>query len=344
ISSGYLSSQETLAVLDGMRSSALYRTDQNSYLLYPNKELPKFLEKNNIESHSVKSNELLNRLLTDENYDIIQPDIQGGYHFNGNFKNASDVQLALDQLAQMGYEALVEKNKESVLQIFENVFNHKAFTGRSGTFYAYEGLGSIYWHMVSKLHLAVQESLLRAIDQNDDTLLISKLSEHYDAIGAGIGIHKSPDLYGAFPSDPYSHTPMHRGAQQPGMTGQVKEDIIVRMAELGIRVVNGKLGFDPSLLKKDEFLKEDKTGKYIDVLGQEIEISLKSDSLFFTYCQIPVVYTISDRTGISLKFYDQSPIHIDSLELDADISRQIFGRSAIIKEVTVFIQESQLRH
>ena len=35
---------------------------------------------------------------------------------------------------------------------------------------------------------------------------------------------KTVRSYGAFPSDPYSHTPAHAGAQQPGMTGQVKED------------------------------------------------------------------------------------------------------------------------
>ena len=46
---------------------------------------------------------------------------------------------------------------------------------------------------------------------------------HFE-INAGIGAHKSPELYGAFPTDPYSHTPGGKGAQQPGMTGQVKEE------------------------------------------------------------------------------------------------------------------------
>ena len=46
-------------------------------------------------------------------------------------------------------------------------------------------------------------------------------------------------LYGAFPTDPYSHTPAGKGAQQPGMTGQVKEDVISRFGELGVEVKNG---------------------------------------------------------------------------------------------------------
>ena len=55
------------------------------------------------------------------------------------------------------YQKLVAQEEQQVLAIYEKVFNHKAFTGRSGTFYGYEGLGSIYWHMVSKLLLAVEE-------------------------------------------------------------------------------------------------------------------------------------------------------------------------------------------
>ena len=62
------------------------------------------------------------------------------------------------------------------------------------------------------------------------------LLEHYYEINEGIGVHKSPALYGAFPTDPYSHTPAGKGAQQPGMTGQVKEDILSRFGELGVFV------------------------------------------------------------------------------------------------------------
>ena len=63
-------------------------------------------------------------------------------------------------------------------------------------------------------------------------------------INEGIGVHKSPSLYGAFPTDPYSHTPANKGAQQPGMTGQVKEDVISRFGEMGINIRQGKISFD----------------------------------------------------------------------------------------------------
>jgi hypothetical protein len=58
LSSGYLSSTETLNLLDSLRASRLYREDQNSYLLYPNKQLPLFLEKNNLTEDTVSKSKL----------------------------------------------------------------------------------------------------------------------------------------------------------------------------------------------------------------------------------------------------------------------------------------------
>jgi hypothetical protein len=104
--------------------------------------------------------------------------------------------------------------------------------------------------MVSKLQLAVQEVCLAAVKKQESATVIGRLLEHYYEINAGIGVHKSPSLYGAFTTDPYSHTPAGRGAQQPGMTGQVKEDIISRFGELGVFVNLGKLYFYPCLLRK----------------------------------------------------------------------------------------------
>ena len=49
--------------------------------------------------------------------------------------------------------------------------DHTRFTGRSGTFYGYEGLGCIYWHMVSKLLLATQEQEQRFRQEHEDCIL-----------------------------------------------------------------------------------------------------------------------------------------------------------------------------
>jgi hypothetical protein len=343
-SSGVISGTEALPVLDALRASALYRKDQNSYILYPNKELPKFLEKNNVPKEKVMQLGLLKKMLDDQNYTIINPDVIGGYHFDGNFHNANDLKVVLNQLQkEISYSLLVGKDTLAVLQLFEEVFNHKSFTGRSGTFFAYEGLGSIYWHMVSKLHLAVQEICIKAINTKEDKAVIDALVAHYEEIGNGIGVHKSPSAYGAFPTDPYSHTPQHRGAQQPGMTGQVKEDILIRISELGVILSDGKLQFKPKLLNRNEFLTKNQEVVFIAVDGSENTISLKKDSLAFTYCQVPVIYKIAATNELKVIYKNGAVTISNSLELDAVQSEKIFSRTGEVVEIEIAITEDKLR-
>ena len=63
LSSGYLSTEESLDILDSLKSSKLFRDDQYSYLLYPNKDLPGFLDKNIIPASEVNKSKLLLSLL-----------------------------------------------------------------------------------------------------------------------------------------------------------------------------------------------------------------------------------------------------------------------------------------
>jgi len=343
LSSNYLSGVESLEVLDALRQSALYRKDQQSYILYPNKQLPGFLEKNNIPEDLVEKSELLKKLVSDYNHRIINEDIEGGYHFNGNFKNAGDLKAALNDMKSTRYGPLVEKEEDLVLEIFEEVFNHKAFTGRSGTFFAYEGLGSIYWHMVSKLHLAVLETCVNAAKQDVDPDIMKRLATHFDEVGKGIGVHKDPEVYGAFPTDPYSHTPKHRGAQQPGMTGQVKEDILVRFGELGMYMQKGNLNFKPFLLKQNQFTDEQSSFELVSLDHSSYSINVPENALAFTCCQVPVIYEQSGKSGLSVTFKDGSSKSFDEPKLDKETSAHIFQRTGEIKEVTVSIHKKELR-
>jgi hypothetical protein len=344
LSSGYLSSKENLNVLDSLKKSKLFRHDQYSYLLYPNKELPKFIDKNTIAKEAIVKSELLQNLVAQNNTQIVEKDILGNYHFNGNFHNANDLKNALEQLKQKSdFKSLVEKEQNTILEIFEEIFNHKAFTGRSGTFYGYEGLGSIYWHMVSKLQLAVQECCLKAIEENESPEVIGRLLEHYYEINEGIGVHKSPTLYGAFPTDAYSHTPAGKGAQQPGMTGQVKEDILSRFGELGVFIKNGSLQFNPCLLRKQEFLTTSKLFNYVNVYFEHQSIALEANSLCFTFCQIPVVYKIATNQCIEIVSTDGTSKKIDSLTLDAMTSQQIFSRTGKIEQIIVNVLNHDLK-
>ena len=69
--------------------------------------------------------------------------------------------------------------------------------------------------MVSKLLLAVQEVTQKEIKTKRNKKYIGRLFDHYFEINEGIGANKSPSLYGAIPTDPYSHTPAGKGAPLP---------------------------------------------------------------------------------------------------------------------------------
>ncbi len=347
LSSGVISAEETVSILDSMRDSALYRSDQNSYMLYPAKELPGFLDKNIIPTRKAESSPLLSRMIAEGNTAIVQKSSNGNIHFNPDFRNAhflekglNGVQENLDTSSDL--KLLIDKERQSVLSLYEEVFNHKAFTGRSGTFYGYEGLGSIYWHMVSKLRLAVIECIEQAKIKGVSDAVMTALTDHYYTILDGIGSHKEPEVYGAFPTDPYSHTPGGKGAQQPGMTGQVKEDILSRFGELGVVVEQGCLRFSPYILMKSEFLKRPKTFSYVSVGGEKSVLEIASNSLVFTYCQVPIIYTLAAENKIELYDRDQLLHTQKEMILNQDFSSDVFSRSGKIYSIRVYLTEDQL--
>jgi hypothetical protein len=338
LSSGYLSEEESLKVLDSLKSSSLFWDEQYSYILYPNKNLLGFLDKNIIPETEFNKSSLLSLLVKDGNHQVVIKDINNKYHFNGSFHNASCLIRELDNLPSK-YMEFVKREKNLILDIFEVVFDHKSFTGRSGTFYGYEGLGSIYWHMVSKLLLASAEVTQASIDKNIDPKTIGRLFDHYFEINEGIGVNKSPELYGAFPTDPYSHTPRGRGVQQPGMTGQVKEDVISRFYELGFFVNNGKISFEPTLLRKNEFMAEEKSFKFVN-LNNEIEyMPIGSNSLAYTICQVPVIYSLSNKEDIKIISMDDSEEIVNGHQLNFETSQNIFNRTNLIKALHVSVKK-----
>jgi hypothetical protein len=338
LSSGLLAPAAALALLQSLRHSDLYRADQHSYMLYPHRHLPGFRQKNNVTAVQVAHSPLVQALRAAGDKRLLLEDEAGMFHFNGRFRNASDVTAVLHTLRQEPKLAeLVAQEQEFILELFETTFNHRAFTGRSGTFFAYEGLGSIYWHMVTKLLLAAQECYQQAVEQEAETTVITALADAYYDIRAGIGFNKTPDVYGAFPTDPYSHTPLGSGARQPGMTGQVKEEILTRWGELGVVVQAGQLCFAPTLLQAQEFLRESGAFSYIDQDGRTQTISRPPNSLAFTFCQTPIVYTLGDVVQLEVAWADgrsqTSPGHC----LDQATSQHILDRSGAVRGVRVTV-------
>ena len=83
---------------------------------------------------------------------IVVQDVNGVAHFNAAFRNGALLEGGARRRSACG-----RGEARRSLALYEEVFDHQSFTGRSGTFYKYEGLGCIYWHMVSKLLLAVRK-------------------------------------------------------------------------------------------------------------------------------------------------------------------------------------------
>ena len=206
LSSGKLNAEEVLQVLDALRASDLYRADQNSYILYPNKTLPLLVDKNNIPSDAVSRIALLAEMVSRGDRRVVTADGAGQFHFNAGFNSVNFLRVQLETIKTEGKYAISDADCMAIETLYEQVFDHQSFTGRSGTFYKYEGLGCIYWHMVSKLVLAIAENLQRFCDAGIDKTLTDKILAHYREAKAGLGAHKSPAVYGAFPFDPYSHS------------------------------------------------------------------------------------------------------------------------------------------
>jgi hypothetical protein len=337
LSSGMLSPGEAAHLLDALRSSALYRADQHSYILYPVKELAPFLEKNNLTGEMVERSQLLKNMLAAGDRRIVVRDVDGGVHFHDSFLNAARLRAALEAIREPGLRRLAREESETICAIYEELFRHRYFNGRSEALYKYEGIGCIYWHMVSKLLVAAQESLSAALLAGADEPLLERLRAHYRGIRAGLGTHKGPREYGAVPMDPYSHTPDFAGAQQPGMTGQVKEDLIAREGEMGVQVREGVLQFDPRLMTGSEFLDAPAGFSGWDVEGRELNLALEAGTLAFTLCGLPVVLHRGGGARLELTLREGGVREFSGCALDVAASRSIFERRGEYERLDVFL-------
>ncbi|MGB5565934.1 MAG: hypothetical protein WBN93_06325, partial [Acidimicrobiia bacterium] len=154
------------------------------------------------------------------------------------------------------------------------------------------------------------------------------------------GFNKTAAEYGAFPPDPYSHTPAHAGAQQPGMTGQVKEELLSRLLETGVRVVDGEIRFDPILLRPDELLPSPEEWEVYTLGGNWETVFVPPRSLGMTVCQIPVVVTLAaDTPSIEVTFADGTRREINGLHIGRETSRSIFERSGRVARVSAHIPD-----
>ncbi|MFM9025010.1 MAG: hypothetical protein ACKON7_06685 [Planctomycetaceae bacterium] len=332
LSSGLLADDEAVALLTALQRSPLYRPDQRSYLLQPDRAPPSFLDRNRLPPDWRVRVPRLAALAEAGGSGVVVVDRDGAAHFHADLDNARDLLAKLERIG-----GIPAGERAAAADLWEEVFRHREFTGRSGTFFAFEGLGSIYWHMVAKLLVAVQECHARASGTARD-----ELAAAYRRIRDGLGFRKTAAEYGAFPTDAYSHTPRHAGAQQPGMTGQVKEELLTRLGELGVVVESGGVRFVPELLAAGEVLAGAGRLDYVDAAGRPQSLPVPAGGLAFTFCQVPVVYRFgAQAASITVSRGDRDPEVVAGDRLPAALAAEVFLRTATIKALEVAVPGSR---
>jgi hypothetical protein len=324
LGSSILDDEQAAALVESLFDSPLYRPDQASFLLYPAAPRPSFLERNLVPPGLVEQHPVLRDLVGADGGRLLEQDQGGGLHFRPGLANAEALSEALDATD------LDEVDRATVLDVYEQLFNHHAFTGRSGGMHGYEGIGSIYWHMVAKLLLAVQERCVALEATGGDEALRRRLVAVYRRIRDGLGFRKDPAAYGAVPTDCYSHTPAHAGAQQPGMTGQVKEEILTRAGELGLRIADGRLAFGHPLLPPSELWTDLGNG----ATGYDV-----------TVCAVPVRILAGSRDEVRIVRRDGTVRSRAGRSLTPEESVEVFNRTGAILglEVSTTVPASDVR-
>ena len=93
------------------------------------------------------------------------------------------------------------------------------------------------------------------------------------------------------------------------------------------------------MLRRNEFLQAPKTFNYINLNHEEAQIQLESNSLCFTYCQIPIIYKLADKESLEVIFSNNETRFFDNLTLDEANSKLVFGRKSNINRIIVSLKK-----
>src|SRR5690606_20586537 len=98
--------------------------------LYPDRELPHFLDKNLLPQEAVAASALLTAMLERADTRIVARDVEGDVHFNAAFRNADYLDKALTAVGEGEYGPLVDQERGRMRYLYEEVFHFASFTVR----------------------------------------------------------------------------------------------------------------------------------------------------------------------------------------------------------------------
>ena len=128
------------------------------------------------------------------------------------------------------------------------------------------------------------------------------------------------------------------------MTGQVKEEILTRKGELGVRIRHGRIHFEPTLLKRSEFFTTAHDFRHIEIDGQGTTWCLPERTLAFSLFQVPVSYTLALHPSIAVERVDGAIDTFEGSVMPLRESTDLFLRSGLIRRVSINISEDRIRH
>jgi hypothetical protein len=105
-----------------------------------------------------------------------------------------------------------------------------------------------------------------------------------------------------------------------------------------VRIQNGVMYFDTSLLKETEYLEAPAKFEYFNVMGEKNSLPLTKDSLAFTYCQVPIVFSKNKgKVCIDVSYTDGQKKTFQASGLDSDTTLELFSRNNVIEKIVVSI-------
>jgi len=97
------------------------------------------------------------------------------------------------------------------------------------------------------------------------------------------------------------------------------------------------------MLRRTEFLTKQQVFHYVDVLGNASELPIDEKQLCFTYCQVPILYKLSEKAGLEVVLNDRTIERFEKLSLTMSMSEKVFRRTGDIVQIIVHLNEAMLR-
>ena len=174
--------------------------------------------------------------------------------------------------------------------------------------FGYEGLGCIYWHMVSKLLLAVQENFFTAIDDGAEHEVCRRLGALYYRVRDGIGFNKTPAEYPGLPDrSVFAYAgARRRPAARDDRAGQGRGLDPIRRTGSACRRRRGPSSSIRDCCARASSDPRPVIFRFLDVHGQWQSLTLPESALAFTWCQVPIVYQLRDtvRPALTISLQD----------------------------------------